>query len=329
MKPIDTMEWSPELMEKLAALREKIERTGQDFETYVNGWQRASFQNYWDYIQLDTLLSLQRPVTEVADEPIFIIYHQITELYFKLVRIEIDAIAAGDLSAEDFTERIHRINRYFGALRSSFGVMEKGMKKEEFLAFRDALAPASGFQSVQYRIIELGCAPLINIVAETKREEVRDSSIEEQMEFIYWKDGAKIEDTGQPAYTAVQFIEKYWDDLLFAADSYEHCNIWERYQELLQSGISEQEQAQFENALRLLDLNVNVNWPLQHYKTAVRYLSRKPSDIAATGGTNWQKYLPPRFQRRIFYPELWTEEQRAQWGKSWVDEVLKEIEQGS
>jgi len=101
------------------------------------------------------------------------------------------------------------------------------------------------------------------------------------------------------------------------------------YQELLQSGVSEQEQAQLENALRLLDLNVNVNWPLQHYKTAVRYLSRKPSDIAATGGTNWQKYLPPRFQRRIFYPELWTDEQRAQWGKSWVDEVLKEIEQGS
>ena len=68
------MEWSPELMEKLADLRNKIEATGQDFETYVNGWQRASFQNYWDYVQLDTLLSLQRPVTDIADEPIFIIY---------------------------------------------------------------------------------------------------------------------------------------------------------------------------------------------------------------------------------------------------------------
>ena len=117
------MEWSPELMEKLADLRNKIEATGQDFETYVNGWQRASFQNYWDYVQLDTLLSLQRPVTDIADEPIFIIYHQITELYFKLARIEIDAIAAGDLSVADFTERLHRINRYFGALRGSFGVM--------------------------------------------------------------------------------------------------------------------------------------------------------------------------------------------------------------
>ncbi len=54
-------------MEKLADLRNKIEATGQDFETYVNGWQRASFQNYWDYVQLDTLLSLQRPVTDIAD----------------------------------------------------------------------------------------------------------------------------------------------------------------------------------------------------------------------------------------------------------------------
>ena len=67
------------------------------------------------------------------------------------------------------------------------------MKKEEFLAFRDALAPASGFQSVQYRIIELGCAPLINIVSESRREELADASIEDQMEGIYWKNGATRE----------------------------------------------------------------------------------------------------------------------------------------
>ena len=154
------MEWSPDLMNKLEALRSKIEQTGQDFDTYVDGWQLQRFQNYWDYIQLDTLLSLQRPVTKVEDEPIFIIYHQITELYFKLTRIEIDSIAKNDANTvEDFTKRIQRINRYFGALRGSFSVMELGMNKEEFLAFRNALSPASGFQSVQYRIIELGCTP--------------------------------------------------------------------------------------------------------------------------------------------------------------------------
>ncbi len=65
--------------------------------------------------------------------------------------------------------------------------------------------------------------------------------------------------------------------------------------ELKQTEIAGAEVTQLEDALRLLDLNINVNWPLQHYKTAVRYLSKKPSDIPATGGTNWQKYLPPRF----------------------------------
>ena len=75
--------------------------------------------------------------------------------------------------------------------------------------------------------------------------------------------------------------------------------------------------------LRHNDTNVNINWPLAHYKSAVRYLNRDTEDIAATGGTNWQKYLPPRFQKRIFYPELWTAEEQEEWGKTWVNDVLK------
>jgi len=71
-----------------------------------------------------------------------------------------------------------------------------------------------------------------------------------------------------------------------------------------------------------LDVNVNVNWPLVHYKSAVRYLNREPEEIKATGGTNWQKYLPPRFQKRIFYPTLWSDEDVANWGKGWVEEII-------
>jgi len=56
-----------------------------------------------------------------------------------------------------------------------------------------------------------------------------------------------------------------------------------------------------------------------HYKSAVRYLQQKEGDVPATGGTNWQKYLPPRFQKRIFYPELWTEQEKEEWGKGWVE----------
>ena len=81
---------------------------------------------------------------------------------------------------------------------------------------------------------------------------------------------------------------------------------------------------ELENELRQLDVNVNVNWPLVHYKSAVRYLNREPDEIKATGGTNWQKYLPPRFQKRIFYPELWSAQEVENWGKAWVEKVLKE-----
>ena len=71
-------------------------------------------------------------------------------------------------------------------------------------------------------------------------------------------------------------------------------------------------------------MNVNVNWPLVHYKSAVRYLSTKDEDIDATGGTNWQKYLPPRFQKRIFFPVLWSNEEQNNWGRQWVLKALKE-----
>ena len=45
-------------------------------------------------------------------------------------------------------------------------------------------------------------------------------------------------------------------------------------------------------------------------------------DIKATGGTNWQKYLPPRFQRRMFFPELWNETERKEWGVAAVKRNL-------
>jgi tryptophan 2,3-dioxygenase len=61
--------------------------------------------------------------------------------------------------------------------------------------------------------------------------------------------------------------------------------------------------------------NVNVNWPLQHYRTAARYLLRDKDEEAATGGTNWQQYLPPRFMKRIFFPELWTASREGRVGQ--------------
>jgi tryptophan 2,3-dioxygenase len=75
--------------------------------------------------------------------------------------------------------------------------------------------------------------------------------------------------------------------------------------------------------LKELDANVNVNWPLMHFKSAVRYLQKEKGLLAGTGGTNWQQYLPPKFQKRIFFPEIWSEQEIADWGKGWVEKVLE------
>ena len=315
------MSITPEIETRLALLQEKYEAMGQDMISYLDGLLHADFLTYWDYIHLDTLLSLQSPKTPFPDEEIFIMYHQITELYFKLVLHECKQITEKQLlTADFFTTRIRRINRYFDALIQSFEIMVDGMEKEQFLNFRMSLLPASGFQSGQYRMIEIYSTDFINLVAKDKREELRSAPIEDQFEYLYWKFGATELSTGKKTLTLKQFEKKYFKTFIELGKASTQHNFNALLQQLQ---YNQQSTTELENELRLLDVNVNVNWPLSHYKSAVRYLNREPDEIKATGGTNWQKYLPPRFQKRIFYPSLWTTEQLENWGKAWVDDVLR------
>lgn len=247
-------------------------------------------------------------------------YHQITELYFKLVLHECKQITEKQpLTADFFTIRVKRINRYFDALIQSFEIMVDGMEKEQFLNFRMSLLPASGFQSGQYRMIEIYSTDFINLVAKDKREELRSAPIEDQFEYLYWKFGATELSTGKKTLTLKQFEKKYSKTFIELGKASTQHNFNALLQQLQ---YNQQSTTELENELRQLDVNVNVNWPLSHYKSAVRYLNREPDEIKATGGTNWQKYLPPRFQKRIFYPSLWTKEQEDNWGKAWVEDVL-------
>lgn len=317
------MELTPEIKDKLDKLQEKYAAMGQDMAAYLDGLLYADFLTYWDYIHLDTLLSLQSPKTPFPDEEIFIMYHQITELYFKLSLHECKQIAEHPaLTAEFFTNRVRRINAYFNALVSSFEVMVNGMEKEQFLKFRMSLLPASGFQSGQYRMIEICATDFTRLIDKSRREELANATTEEKFEHIYWKFGATELASGKQTLTLKQFIAKYADQFLQLIKEREQTNFAALYQRLLDEG---QDVSLLAEELKKLDLFVNVEWPLSHYKSAVRYLERDPIDIAATGGTNWQKYLPPRFQKRIFYPFLWTETQVEEWGKSWVLSVLKTL----
>ncbi len=329
-----------EIIIKIKQLEEKYATMGQSLSNYLDGLLYSNFLPYWEYINLDTILSLQHPKTDFPDEQVFIMYHQITELYFKLSLHELEQIAnngrnvlpngedlgwKNKLEVKYFAERVTRINRYFEALTKSFDVMAGGMEPEQFLRFRMALLPASGFQSAQYRMIEICSTDFIFLVDKEVREKYQNGnfSIEELFENIYWKKGATELSSGKKTLTLKQFEEKYSQQLINLAKEYQSKNLWKKYKSLNEE---EQKNPDLINVLRQLDVNVNVNWPLVHYKSAVRYLHQDEKEIAATGGTNWQKYLPPRFQKRIFYPELWSEKEKDEWGKGWVETVIRKKE---
>jgi tryptophan 2,3-dioxygenase len=126
----------------------------------------ASTPNYWDYLGLQQLLSLQGGLEQdekqlIFDELHFIVTHQVLELWFKLALAELrharDHLAAPKVPDEQISYVVHhlrRVNSVFRLLVSTFEVMET-LTPQDFLSFRDKLTPASGFQSFQMREIEI------------------------------------------------------------------------------------------------------------------------------------------------------------------------------
>ncbi len=305
------MDKQSELQDQLKKLQEKYAVMGQDLSSYLDGLLYSDYLTYWDYIHLDTLLSLQNPKTGFADEKVFIIYHQITELYFRLILIEIEQITESkNLTEKFFIDRMGRIVRYFRHLESSFEIMVNGMEKEQFLKFRMALLPASGFQSAQYRMIEISSTDMINLVSLPDRATVDVTNIDNQLEKLYWRSGATELASGKKTLTLQQFEAKYISEFRALGLKCSDKNLYTIYRKNF-TGHTE-----IINHLREFDTLANVLWPLAHMRSAGHYLQRDPEDIKATGGTNWQKYLPPRFQKLIFFPELWSEEEIAQWGSA-------------
>ncbi len=306
---------------QISKLAEKYKDSGQDLSSYLDGLLYQRYLTYWDYIHLDTLLSLQVPRTYFPDEEIFIMYHQITELYFKLIIHEQKQIVDDkSQDVEVFIEKAKRINNYYKALISSFSIMINGMEREQFMRYRMALLPASGFQSAQYRMIEIYATPLENLVLESNRSAYSsDTPIEELYEQIYWKKGATDITTGEKTLTLKQFEYRYTPRFIRIAKEIEGNTIYHKY---LHLPAKSRDNKALKEALKNMDLNANVNWPLMHMGSAYRYLSKGKSAIEATGGTNWKEYLPPSFQKVVFFPKLHTEQDLNDWGKQWVDHAF-------
>src|SRR6266849_6772911 len=111
--------------------------------------------SYGTYLKLSELLELQSRLSREHDELLFIVAHQVYELWFKVVLHELEAARDRIDSADIFFARHHlrRVHVIEKLLVEQIEVLET-MSPQDFLAFRSQLAPASGFQSVQFREIE-------------------------------------------------------------------------------------------------------------------------------------------------------------------------------
>lgn len=299
-----------EILEKI---EEKYKQQKQPMDAYLQGLLHAKSINYWDYIQVDALFSLQKTRTDFPDEVTFLMYHQVTELLLKLVTHELEqATVAEGITGAVLLEKIKRAQRYTEVAQMSFDVMREGMDPKQYDQFRHTLTPASGFQSATFREIEFFCTDLWNLVYSHKKEEMKGSqNIDELFNWIYWQAAGIDRKTGKKSLTLQQFEEKYLVGFKKLATTYQTRNLWQQF-------VSLPEEEKTEELIALMkgfDQTFNVRWPLVHLRTAEHYLEHGQEVKAATGGSDWKKYLHPKFQRRMFFPELLSQEELDNWGE--------------
>lgn len=308
------MEITHPTQEILDRLDEKFQAINQKTDTHLEGLLWAKPITYWDYIQTDALLNLQTQRTTLPDEMVFVMYHQVNELLFKMVLWEIEQVTQCEQpQTAFFTEKLRRISRYFDMLTTSFDIMGDGMEVDQYMKFRNTLTPASGFQSAQYRLIEFASTDLINLIDYRFRATIdRNTPYSHAFEHLYWQAAGKDHQTGEKSYLILEFERKYGDLFLREMEKYNTINLWRKFKQLPES---DQKNPELVQAMRHYDRTVNINWVMGHFNAAKKYIESGQGNGEATGGSDWKKYMLPKYQRRIFFPELWSEEELKNWGE--------------
>lgn len=197
-------------------------------------------------------------------------------------------------------------------LTTSFDIMGDGMEVEQYMKFRNTLTPASGFQSAQYRIIEFASTDLINLIDHRFRATIdRNTPYEHALEHLYWQAAGKDHATGEKSYLILEFERKYKDTFLKLMEQYNKTNLWQKFKQLPEE---DQSNKDLINAMRNYDYTVNVTWVMGHLNAARKYIESGLGNGEATGGSDWKKYMHPKYQKRIFFPELWSAEELENWG---------------
>ncbi|MEI6310682.1 MAG: tryptophan 2,3-dioxygenase family protein [Bacteroidota bacterium] len=302
---------SPEKEALVKRIEEKYQAIDQNPDVHLEGLVWSNPITYWDYIMPEALLGLQVQRTTLPDEMVFIMYHQINELLFKMILWEIDQVSATEkVEAAFFTEKLRRISRYFDMLSTSFDIMGDGMEVDQYMKFRNTLTPASGFQSAQYRLIEFASTELINLIDFRFRATIdRNTPYEHAYEHLYWQAAGKDHSTGKKNTLIRNFEKKYKVMFLDKMEGYNTTNLWTKFKQLPEEVKKDEALIQ---AMRHYDYTVNVSWVMAHYHAAAKYIGGGE----ATGGSDWRKYMHPRYQKRIFFPELWSADELAHWGEN-------------
>jgi len=277
---------------------------------------------YWDYIEVDTLLSLQKTKTNYPDEVIFIAYHQIHELYFKLIIQELEKITCPSkfesfVSADQvqqWQDGLQRVIRYMNKLIGSIDILKYGLSSKEFSKFRKSLLPASGFQTHQFRLIEIMLTPFEYLIKSGIREVTNpaDLTLENHFDDIYWRSAVMA--AGQPAKILTNFNAKY--DRLFTEQLkyFSTCNLYFKY-----LAASEEFRNKVKGVMIRLEESI-LMWKIAHLKTVRAHI---PIFVKGTGGVHWSEYLEVKNQKIYYFPVFWEGLDTSEK----LDKKIKEIEE--
>ena len=252
--------------------------------------------SYGDYLHLDEILGAQHPLSPMHDEMLFIVQHQTSELWMKLMLHELHA-AVGAIAADELTpafKMLARVSRVMEQLVSAWTVLST-MTPPEYTAIRPWLGRSSGFQSAQYRCIEfmLGNKNVAMLQPHAHHPDRlaaveaawRAPSVYDETLRLMARQGLAVpashldRDWTQP-YTASDAVERAW--LVVYRDPAAHWALYQLGEKLVD----------LEDAFRL--------WRFRHLTTVERVIGFK----RGTGGTGGVSYLR-RMLDVVLFPELW------------------------
>jgi tryptophan 2,3-dioxygenase len=260
-------------------------------------WELGSSLSYGEYLQLDKILDAQKPLTYEHDEMMFIIVHQSSELWMRLMLHELrgvlECVRRDDLDPS--FKMLARVTHVQTQLIATWDVLST-MTPSEYSAFRNALGRSSGFQSVQYRMLEFMLGNKHpQMVDVHKRDSKAYAALQSTLEAPSLYDEVlrllSRRGYGIPEnYLTRDFKEPY-------VASKQVAGAW--------LGVyhnAEKDWDLYELAERLVDLDQKFQlWRCHHLKTVERIIGYKPG----TGGSSGVSYLAKALELK-FFPELWT-----------------------